>query len=582
MKKNVLFIALFLVSTLSVAQKQDFQWLYGYNSQFSEPTGGCILDFNYEPPILYEQERDLNFDVTVTSTCDIEGNLLFYSNGINIHNHLGVLVENGDSLNPSLVANEFFNQGYPILQSITTLESPLDFNIYHIFHIMGDYHPTLGAARTALYLTKIDMNQNNGLGKVISKNEEILTDQNLGTITAVKHGNGRDWWVFVTQLGINKYYRILLSPTGITELEEISILPNFEPLLTDGGITFSPDGQKFIRYEIEHGAYIYDFDRCSGEFSNPIFLPLPDTNWGGGASFSPSCRFLYLTSTVYVFQYDLWEDDIGSSIDTVAIYDGFYSPAPPFATTFFMSQLGPDGRIYINNTNNTDVLHVINYPNKKGNLCQVLQHGVQLPTRNRFSTQHFPNYRLSSLDSSPCDTLNLNNLPLAGFRYEADTINPFLIEFTDNSFYEPTDWLWDFDDNGAMSTEVNPLHEFSENGIYEVCLTVSNQYSSNTFCREVEVILNDATNIVVPDFEVFIYPNPIQNEFTVFSSEYLKEDAIVIFYNQLGQQVTNFSMKKGQQVHNFAMESVANGIYFYSVFQKEQLVGNGKVVVGRE
>ncbi|MFT6740983.1 MAG: hypothetical protein ACJAVF_002497 [Paraglaciecola sp.] len=195
------------------------------------------------------------------------------------------------------------------------------------------------------------------------------------------------------------------------------------------------------------------------------------------------------------------------------------------------------------------------------------------------TSQHFPNYRLGPLDGSACDTLGLDNHPLADFRYEVDTLNPFLIEFTDNSFYEPTDWLWDFDDNGTMSTKINPLYEFSGNGIYNVCLTVSNQYDSDIFCREVEVILNDATNIIIPDFEVSIYPNPIQEEFTIFSSEYLREDANMIFYTQLGQTVATFSLEKGKKVHNFELKGVANGIYFYSVFRKEQIVGNGKVIV---
>ena len=155
-----------------------------------------------------------------------------------------------------------------------------------------------------------------------------------------------------------------------------------------------------------------------------------------------------------------------------------------------------------------------------------------------------------------------------------------MVEFTDNSFYEPTNWLWDFDDNGVTSTEVNPLYEFSESGVYNVCLTVSNQYSSNTFCREVELILDDATNIVVPDFEISIYPNPIKEEFTVFSSEYLKEDAEVIFYNQLGQRVAAFSLQKGQQVHNFVLENVADGIYYLNVVDnKRQVLFSEKLII---
>jgi hypothetical protein len=78
-----------------------------------------------------------------------------------------------------------------------------------------------------------------------------------------------------------------------------------------------------------------------------LFIELENTFWGGGMSISPSNQFLYISSTLEVYQFDLWSDDIEASIDTVAIYDGFESPLP---TSFFISQLGPDGRIYINTT----------------------------------------------------------------------------------------------------------------------------------------------------------------------------------------------------------------------------------------
>ncbi|MFT4759698.1 MAG: hypothetical protein ACI9XO_004213 [Paraglaciecola sp.] len=191
MKKIALFIPILFLSVVSIAQKQDFQWLFGYNSQ-SSLTGGCVLDFNYEPPITYEQDRELNFDVTVGSVCNKEGDLLFYTNGINIHNHAHQLIKNGDSLNPGNYANDWFYQGYFIYQSLVALTSSLQNNSHSLFHLKLSYNNNFGITRTELLLTQINMLSNGGIGTVISKNESILEDKTIGTITAVRHGNGRD------------------------------------------------------------------------------------------------------------------------------------------------------------------------------------------------------------------------------------------------------------------------------------------------------------------------------------------------------------------------------------------------------
>jgi PKD repeat protein len=58
-------------------------------------------------------------------------------------------------------------------------------------------------------------------------------------------------------------------------------------------------------------------------------------------------------------------------------------------------------------------------------------------------------------------------------------VKPFTVKFTDLSTGNPTSWVWDFGD-GTHSTEQNPVHVYQQEGAYDVNLTVSNSYGSDT------------------------------------------------------------------------------------------------------
>ena len=58
-------------------------------------------------------------------------------------------------------------------------------------------------------------------------------------------------------------------------------------------------------------------------------------------------------------------------------------------------------------------------------------------------------------------------------------VKPFTVMFTDLSTGNPTSWKWDFGD-GSTSTEQNPVHVYQAEGAYDVTLTVSNSYGSDT------------------------------------------------------------------------------------------------------
>ena len=79
--------------------------------------------------------------------------------------------------------------------------------------------------------------------------------------------------------------------------------------------------------------------------------------------------------------------------------------------------------------------------------------------------------------------------PVANFVFaiEGTTGN---VEFTDLSANTPTSWSWDFGD-GNSSTLQNPSHTYASSDTYEVCLTASNEFGSNTTCRMVPILVGD-------------------------------------------------------------------------------------------
>jgi len=63
------------------------------------------------------------------------------------------------------------------------------------------------------------------------------------------------------------------------------------------------------------------------------------------------------------------------------------------------------------------------------------------------------------------------------------------ISFTDISTNGPSSWLWDFGD-GNTSTNQNPIHNYTSSGVFDVKLTTTNQYGTDS------IIINSAITII--------------------------------------------------------------------------------------
>lgn len=73
--------------------------------------------------------------------------------------------------------------------------------------------------------------------------------------------------------------------------------------------------------------------------------------------------------------------------------------------------------------------------------------------------------------------------PVADFKADRQVGKaPFIVAFTDLSKGNPTSWAWDFGD-GTSSTAQNPTHIYMEEGYYDVRLTVTNQYGSDSIFK---------------------------------------------------------------------------------------------------
>jgi hypothetical protein len=577
MKYYICIFAFLFHFSQTEAQMNDATWILisSLDPNVEIFNGNSILNFYDDSLNIHWEDRNINASGSWGLISDEEGQLQFYTNSCSVFSYDDNLMENGDSLNyPQPLWDFYCEDGYPEFGNTLIIPFPNTANCYLLFYLK---RMNVFSSPEFLY-AKINMNLNEGKGKVELKNF-LLMQGNFEKSSGVKHSNGRDWWVLVPGNTDSKYYRLLATPSGITGPHEQTIVGvSQDSIYISGTKLFSPDGTKYVDCNSNNGINIFDFDRCSGLLSNFQYIP----NAVGAAfhnlAISPNSRYLYLslTNTGKLIQYDLTSDDIASTGDTVGVYDGFYDSLANHATVFSFMQLAPDGKIYM--PTQSRFMHVIQDPNQQGSLCNFEQRAIELPSAVAYPiTPHFPNYRLGPVDGSPCDTLGINNIPVAKFRCKADPDDPLNIIFTDLSYYEPTQWSWDFDDSSGGSTEVNPLHAYEDYGIYDVCLTVSNPYGSDTWCKQISIIPT-ATGDLPQQDGFLLYPNPASEELHLVYTLSHSGDFRVILYNALGQKVMEMPLPQQSGDIVIPFKAMPSGLYYGVVDDRRRVVFRGKVV----
>ena len=402
----------FIAGEYVYSQGQDHRFLFGYQSildanttstrsQLLSTTNGSIVSPDSFMMTFWSAQANIS---------DANGNFLMASNGIFIMNAAGDTMLNGSGLNPNPGTAAYANSGIPFTHSNLLLPFPGDSNGYILLHqtfsIIGDF------PSDRLFYTRIDMTLDGGLGGVTQQKNWLFHygDVDMG-LAACRHGNGSDWWIIAQKAFSDTLLIFLLNPQGIN----FHSYQSFGFPATDGNAgtpKFSANGDRFAYVTGKplggsvyyHDVRVFNFDRCNGVLSNAQLLII-DNAAGFGNEFSPSGRFLYTSSSQNIYQFDLDAANVQASKIGVALYDGFYSPYPPFATDFFCITRRADGKLYVSTANSTLTMHRIEFPDSLGLACDVQQHSIPLPCYAFRADVNHPNYNLGRWSGSPCDTL---------------------------------------------------------------------------------------------------------------------------------------------------------------------------------
>ena len=432
-----IFLIAFLnfLSFGTVAQYQSANYQLGYTTGLDSFTSTLRARINFDSGFqLFPESTSMKFVGAQANISDSTGNIVISTNGVYVANATGNIMDNGDNLNPGQYTTDF-SDGIPFASANIIIPFPGHQNQFVLFHMTGNYDANLAA--TEIYYSVIDLNQNGGMGRVISKNLIALQDTFSYGIAACKHANGRDWWIVALKDSSDIIYKMLLTPDGIslTTTQHLNVPVAFlnatQPL-------FSPDGNKFAYSGSDgfSGSWIFNvrlfnFDRCTGMFSNEKVIDCSDSHPGIGLAFSRSSQLLYASSSYHIFQ--MRTDSLAqSSLDSVATNDGYYSPNPPLLDDFWYMYLANDDKIYITAGNSVIDIHYINFPDSIGISCGVRQHAKRLPCYNNRTVPNHPNYALGSVQSSTCDTLTTigelaqNSFPKLSVYYNSNLQNAFL------------------------------------------------------------------------------------------------------------------------------------------------------------
>src|SRR5690606_28231236 len=117
------------------------------------------------------------------------------------------------------------SRGFVKYNAAVILPNPGELDNYCVIYHLCERMETGGFRVVEWRLAQVQYSETTGY-QVLFKDAVIggRVDWYVNTINAVRHANGRDWWLFALQDKSNKYYSFLVDPTGI-RLYAIDTLP---------------------------------------------------------------------------------------------------------------------------------------------------------------------------------------------------------------------------------------------------------------------------------------------------------------------------------------------------------------------
>ncbi|GAA4319466.1 hypothetical protein GCM10023115_45980 [Pontixanthobacter gangjinensis] len=509
----------------------------------------------------------------VSTISDRNGNLLFYTDGIELYDRKHNLMPNGGNLKGNVSST----------QSALIVPRPKHPGIYYLFTVdKPDYTIPKNDPIEGVNYSIIDMSLNSGFGDIVNGQKNIhLQTYDPGNpaenefkssekIAAIIAGDCESYWV-VTHF-TNKFYAFKVTEDGLVTDPVISKVPtNIPPTTRDDGanktaigqMKISPDG-KFLA--IAHSstilgggpkdtnktngkAFLYHFNDDDGTVSDEKLIL--DNAYPYGVEFSANSEKLYITNNFYkpngvlekseLYQFDQNSANIAST--KTLIHTGTFTAGA--------LQLAIDGKIYRSGypflADGHTAVSRINKPDLTGTAANYVQDAVKLP-EGTLVTLGLPQFIQSLLKND----FEFENLCLGDKTH---------FSLSTETNYDTAEW--DFGD-GSTGSGLEVDHTYAQPGSYTITVNgYINGIIQEPICKQIDIAENPD---VLPTYELVqcdIYDDNGSDGLAEFNLQLAKDPiskgntATQVFFYESRSAAEN-DIKNGKSLDNIFRNTTPN------------------------
>lgn len=446
--------------TLDPKKLDRSNWLFGDSCSVSFVSGNPTIN-----DLVLRKRTQKAFEVAV-SMSDSLGNLLFYSDGVNLWDNTHTIVNSSPIFGWDISIGTASDYKGSSVYGFTAFKVPRQPGKYGIICIP----PQETGYGTQLPYCKIscaiyDANthtvspyQSLTHPSIYSPGNNVLLSEDL---CVVPHCNGVDYWVMVRSATSNyldgNIYAFLFNQNGLNPTAAPVISGPFNKPAGVGGIKSNPAGDKLICGSGIGKFLLYNFNPATGVASNEVLLPvtLPVNSACLSGIFSPNGQYIYLkygaNSGNFIQQVN---------VNSLTVIKTLTSPDPNWEPQAFgYMEIGPDNNIYYNAAN-------FYYMGQIANPDSPTLSSIGAPVA------FAPTYTMCNTNLSLLNYMEADK-PTEVAPLMAQNSNCSSYSFSVNPCWSIYNASWNFGDGSSAASGSVASHTYTTPGVYTVSLTLS-------------------------------------------------------------------------------------------------------------